>query len=206
MEFEELSSKFIVFIKKYWLPLCLGILGLIFILYGLISLLSEKQINRLEFSQNASQNNLASKSAVLIAIDIEGAIEAPGVYMLNQGSLLKDALVAAKGLSKLADREYVSKNINLASKLSDGQKIYIPKIGEDMTTSKNLSPNTSSAGSLININTASAKDLDSLPGVGPVTAEKIIQARPFITIDELVSKKIVSSKVFEEIKDLISAY
>ena len=94
-----------------------------------------------------------------------------------------------------------TKNINLAAKLNDGAKIYIPKIEEgdpqeitDMKTS------------LININTASSETLDTLPGIGPATAAKIISNRPYKSLEELLDKKVVSLKVFEQIKDKITVY
>jgi competence protein ComEA len=139
-------------------------------------------------------------------VDIEGAVVIPGVYKLTQNSIIQDALVASGGLSAAADRDWVSKNINLAAKLSDGAKIYIPKIGEITTSSPQTSTTDTSTSALVNINTASSDALDALPGVGPVTVDKIVNGRPYQNINELLDKKVVSSKVFSEIKDKISTY
>ncbi len=118
------------------------------------------------------------------------------------GARIKDTLIVAKGLSSDANRDWVTKTLNLAAKLTDGDKIYIPKIND---SSENLG--TASRNSeLININTASEKELDSLSGVGPATAEKIISLRPYQNINDLLSKKAVSSKVFEGIKDKVTVY
>ncbi|HYM65593.1 MAG TPA: helix-hairpin-helix domain-containing protein, partial [Candidatus Sulfotelmatobacter sp.] len=117
--------------------------------------------------------------------------------------------ISAQGLSEDADRDYISKNINLAQKLSDGAKIYIPKIGEVVSLNQNSESNVlgvQAQTSLININSATSESLDSLPGVGPVTAQKIINSRPYATIDELLSKKIVSNSVFTKIKDKITVF
>lgn len=208
MDFEAKFSEFSQIIKQYWLPLTLAIFGLIFFIYGLISLLSFKS-NPQEL--NLSSELSATKSATLISIDIEGAVVNPGVYKLPAGSIIQDGLVLANGLSQDADREYVSKNINLAAKLTDGAKVYIPKVGQINTNSQSQvqiqgqNP-ASTSNSLININTATSDQLDSLPGIGPVTAGKIINARPYTAIDDLLNNKIVSSKVFGEIKDKISVY
>jgi competence protein ComEA len=115
-------------------------------------------------------------------------------------------LVVSGGLSAKADRDYVAKNINLAQKITDGGKIYIPFAGETIPPVNNATGNTQASGALININTASEQELDSLPGIGPVTAAKIINSRPYGSVNELLDKKIVGSKVFTDIKNKISVY
>ncbi|MEK9176222.1 MAG: helix-hairpin-helix domain-containing protein, partial [Patescibacteria group bacterium] len=107
------------------------------------------------------------------------------------------------GMSEDADRDYVQKNINLAQKASDGLKIYVPRLGEQVLSASNST--SDSPGPVLNINSATFSDLDSLPGVGQVTADKIIQGRPYSDINELVERKIVGQAVFEKIKDKISA-
>ena len=211
MELELLSERIKPVLKKNWLPLSLAVLGLIFFAYGLIGFLgSASKTNEMRFESNSQASiptELGSKSKILISIDIEGAVVDPGVYRLNQGSIVQDALILAGGLSENADREFVAKNINLASKLTDGAKIYIPKTDEaNYQPSSQVLGIGGGGGGEININLASAESLDSLPGVGPVTAEKIINNRPYATINDLLDKKVVSSKVFTQIKDRITAY
>ncbi|MDZ4209575.1 MAG: ComEA family DNA-binding protein [Candidatus Curtissbacteria bacterium] len=113
-----------------------------------------------------------------------------------------DAIKAAGGLSPDAD----STRINLAAKVSDGQKLYIQRVGESVSQSVSGSVGQVAGESVsqININTASESELDKLPGIGPVTAQKIIASRPYSSPEELLSKKVVSSSVYEKIKDLIS--
>ena len=207
MELELLSERIKPVLKKNWLPLSLAVLGLIFFAYGLIGFLgSASKTNEMRFESNSQASiptELGSKSKILISIDIEGAVVDPGVYRLNQGSIVQDALILAGGLSENADREFVAKNINLASKLTDGAKIYIPKIGESPSQVKG---SVTLALDLININLASAESLDTLPGIGAVTAEKIINNRPYDSINDLLDKKIVSAKVFTQIKEKITVY
>ncbi len=199
---DNLSGSFLELCKKHWLPLSLGILGLIFLVYGLIGLFKANfSADQIKFETNSTKDSSLSKN--LIYIDIEGEVLRPGVYKLKQGSIVQDVFVASGGLTASADREWVAKNINLALKLSEGQKIYIPKAGEDgATMSTSVLSSTSNSG-LININSATEKELDSLPGVGPVTAAKIINARPYEAIEDLETKNIVSSKVYSQIKDKI---
>ncbi|MBI3397208.1 ComEA family DNA-binding protein [Candidatus Woesebacteria bacterium] len=151
-----------------------------------------------------------------IVVEISGAVEKPGVYKLPANSRVEDALIAAGGLSALADRAWVDKSINRAAKITDGQKIYIAIITSKQSSAVNATnrvghQNTSmvlgaESSGLVNINTASAKDLDLLPGIGPTYAQRIIENRPYSEISELVSKKILSKSTFEKIKDKISLY
>lgn len=201
MDSKELFLKYFPAIKKHWLPLSLGALGMIFFAYGLIGLfLSNKTASDdIVFEANSAQQN--PSEAKTIVIDIEGAVVKPGLYKLPQDSRIQDSLIAAGGLSVSADREYIAKNLNLATKLTDGAKIYVPSVGEAVIGGAVLN-----SSSQININTGSQSSLEDLPGIGPVTAAKIIEGRPYGSVDELLSKKIVGNKVFGQIKDKISVY
>ena len=106
-------------------------------------------------------------------------------------------MAAAGGLASEADQA----KINLAAKVADGQKIHIASQYEATSNTQQV---ISSESNLININTASEAELDKLPGIGPVTAAKIISLRPYGTLEELLSKKAVSSSVYGKIKDLVS--
>ncbi len=220
MDSEGVVQKYSPFLKKNWLPLSLGLLGLIFLGYGLIALIgsSDSAEDVVFEAQDASVLSTESSSATSLrelVVDVEGAVLKPGVHFVSSDSRVQDALIAAGGLSSDADRDWVTKNLNLAVKVTDGTKIYIPRTGEDV---RGVTPLRSSASwgqasstgsiadSQVNINTASEQGLDSLPGVGPVTAKKIINGRPYSSVDELLSRKIVSSKVFEEIKEKITVY
>lgn len=136
-----------------------------------------------------------------IVVHVDGAVNRPGVYELGADLRVNDLVDLAGGLTKDAD----SSQINLAAKLADGQKIYIPSIN-DPASSKYPDPVSGYSSGLININTATESQLDTLPAIGPVTAGKIIASRPYSTIDELVSKKAVGSATFGKIKELITVY
>lgn len=154
------------------------------------------------------------KSGDIVA-EISGEVVKPSVYKLADGARVEDLLVMAGGLSENADRTWVDKNLNRAAKLTDGQKVYIPVVtsqsnvlsanntGENQTISVQ---NPSQGSGLVNINSASAKDLDSLSGIGPVYAQKIIEQRPYSTVNDLVSKKVISQSLFDKLKDKISVY
>lgn len=140
-----------------------------------------------------------------IYVDIAGAVAKPGLYKLPAGARLADLLRASGGLTSEADKEYFGRSFNLAHLLTDQEKMYIPT-QETVASGQGASSTTGSSQAArgININEATAAELDTLPGVGPVTAGKIIDGRPYSAIDELVSRKILSQSVFDKIKDLIS--
>jgi len=127
------------------------------------------------------------------------------VYSLKSDSRINDVLVLAGGFSDKADNNWVSKNLNLAQKVVDGQKLYIPFEGESSKDAPLQSKGTSLTDK-ININSASISNLDTLWGVGEATAKKIVEGRPYGSIDELLTRKIVKANVYEEIKDEISVY
>lgn len=135
-----------------------------------------------------------------VVVEISGEVEKPGVYKLPTDSRIEDLLITAGGLSAGADREWIEKNLNRAARLSDGQKVFIPSENQNDNTENNTQNN------LINVNTADLGTLDTLPGIGPVYAQNIIEHRPYSTVQELVSKGALKSSVFEKIKDKITVF
>ena len=202
---ESLWQKYSPFIKQNLLVLVLGFLGLIFLGYGLIQYLGQKgEANEIVFEKAPEQEENST-----IVVDVAGAVVKPGVYKLISDGRIQDALIAAGGFSNDADRAWVDRNVNLAAKLNDGTKLYIPFIGDpaerDVLSSSGLG-SSSIAYKQINVNTASQSELETLSGVGQVTAEKIIANRPYSSIDELLTKKVVGKSVFEKIKEKIIIY
>ena len=191
---EEMVREWVGFYK---IPLIFGLIG-IFLLGGAVILWqSTRKAAKITFTQEATESGR-------IKVDIEGAIVNPGVYQLLSGSRIQDLLIAAGGLAAEADRDLISKNLNLAAKLTDGGKVYIPAVGEQRAEEGVLG--YQDIASKVNINNASASELDGLPGIGPVTAQKIIDNRPYQETEELLTRKIVGKATFEKIKDKISIY
>lgn len=196
--------------ERFKIPILIFLLGLFFTLIGFFlfkSLSLNEQVEVVEKNPDLNKDYLV--------VEIAGAVEKPGVYKLVADSRIEDLLILAGGVSYNADREWMEKVLNRASKLQDGQKIYIPRIGEQsniLSANKDgvyqsISTDFLKRGNgLININTASQKELESLYGIGPVYAQKIIEHRPYSTIDELVTRKILKTSTFEKIKDKITVY
>lgn len=142
---------------------------------------------------------LSASTSAKMVVDVGGEVKSPGVYELPVGSRVEDALRAAEGLSEGADQNYIDKYLNRAAKLSDGQKLYVPRAGAEKTQDSMLKTQ-------LNINLASQGELETLPGVGPVTAGKIIAGRPYQNVSELVEKKVVGQKLYDHIKEQISVW
>jgi competence protein ComEA len=137
-----------------------------------------------------------------LIVDVEGAVVNPGVHEVPAGGRVADAIAAAGGYSTEVNIAAAAAALNLAEHLVDGQKIHVPARGEVVPI-----PGAATGGpggGLIDINHATQGELESLPGIGPVTAAKIIAARPFATIDELDSRDVVGPSVMEQIRDLIT--
>lgn len=147
-------------------------------------------------------------------VDVSGAVKNPGVYSLEDSSRYVDVLSEAGGYSDSVDLDWVRKNINLSKTISDGEKIYIPYSWESSVTtsisygeSNNVTDSNSddsSNSSIVNVNTGSAEELNSLPGIGEVLADRIIKNRPYQDITELANKAELSSSVTGKITSFVT--
>jgi competence protein ComEA len=145
-----------------------------------------------------------------IRVHVVGAIRQPGVYALPPGSRWLEAVEAAGGLTTDADAE----SVNLADHVVDGQQIRIPQIGlavPPSPTPSNLRSGSvvlPAAGGRVNINTASAQELDTLPGIGPTYAARIIAYReehgPFQDPADVMQVKGIGPACYEGMRDLIT--
>jgi len=161
-----------------------------------------------------NETKTASTSGEITA-EISGAVTTPGVYKLSMGARIEDLLVSSGGFSVDADRNWTDKYLNRAAKVTDGQKVYIPKTGEQTLGASAKSGGGDQSGSssfssdsntLINVNTASLKELDTIPGIGQTYGQNIIDHRPYSNTQELVSKGAIKQSLYEKIKDLITIY
>lgn len=140
-----------------------------------------------------------------VIVYITGAVPRPGVYALPKEARIQDAISAAGGFLAEADKS----QINLAALLEDGQKLDIPYIeGASPVLGTPLPEVDTSTTELIDINTASLEELDTLPGIGPTTAQKIIDYRdengPFINAEDIINVPGIGPGTYERIKDLIT--
>lgn len=142
-----------------------------------------------------------------VVVDVSGAVHRPGLYRLDEGERIGDAIEAAGG----ATSEAVLDSINRAAKLVDGQKIHVPSTAETAASMANEGgvPGGSAqeTEALISINSADAEQLDAIKGVGPSTAAAIVEDReangPFETIEDLMRVSGIGEKKFEALKGQI---
>lgn len=142
-----------------------------------------------------------------VVVDVGGAVIEPGVVELDAGSRVADAIEAAGGLATDAD----CTTLNQAQLLQDGQKVYVPKEGEIDASGALVDSSTQEAGqvatALVNINTATLEELDALPGVGPATAQAIIDDReangPFASVEDIMRVSGIGEKKYEKLKGSI---
>ena len=139
-----------------------------------------------------------------VRVSVLGAVRAPGLYKLAPGSIVQDAVFAAGGFLPNAD----SSRLNLAAPVNDGQGLIIP-IQIPTPLPGTPPPESTPIGKKINLNTATLEELDSLPGIGPVLAQRIIDYRqttgPFQSVDDLLHVKGIGSALLEKIRDRIEA-
>ena len=139
-----------------------------------------------------------------LVVDVEGAVVRPGILELSAGSRVADAVSAAGGYSAQADLKAAAAQVNLAALVRDGQQIVVPTVGVALASG---GAGGDGASGLVDLNSASAEALDALPGIGPVTVQKIVAARtdkPFGTLQELVTRKVLTSAQLDKIRDLVT--
>lgn len=138
-----------------------------------------------------------------VTVHVVGAVMRPGVYSLSAGSRASDAVAAAGGLLGNAEQS----GINLARQVADGEQLVVPVEGAGPATAAGASVGGKAAGGSVDLNTATAAELDTLPGVGPATAAKIIADRtengPFRTTEDLMRVPGIGATRFESLKALV---
>lgn len=181
----------------YKIPLLVFSFSLLLILVGLRIYFYQIKQNKQLVVIDETRDEVNQK----IIVHITGGVNVPGVYTFETESRVYDVVEKAGGFSQEANQEWIDAHINLAQKLTDGMKLYVPKQGEGSVTNASWVAGATNEANLVSINTASQAQLEALAGIGPVTAGKIINSRPYSSLDELTSKKIISKNVFEKISD-----
>ncbi|MFQ9894171.1 MAG: helix-hairpin-helix domain-containing protein [Emergencia sp.] len=152
--------------------------------------------------KQAGDDTEEEMSVSRIYVDISGQVKRPGVYQVDEGTRMFEVIEEAGGLLSTAQIDQV----NQAEVVTDGQKIVIPKEGEEGEMTEG--PVSEMSGGLININTADSQALQEISGVGPATAEKIIDYRNqngrFRKKEDLKNVSGIGEKTFEKIKDKIT--
>lgn len=141
-----------------------------------------------------------------IVVEVVGAVGRPGVVRLPAGSRVADLIQAAGGFGPRVDTARVAAELRLATELADGDRVVVPS-RDDPTPAAPSAGGGPATGGLIDLNLATLEQLDTLPGIGPVTAQKILDARaeaPFASVDDLRSRGVLGEKTFETLRDLVT--
>lgn len=142
-----------------------------------------------------------SPSPAAIFVHVAGWVRHPGVYELREGQRVADAIELAGGPRRRADLDA----LNLAAVLVDGQQVLVPRRAEVGVAP--TAPAVGGAPSMVNLNTAALEELETLPGIGPVLAQRIIDHRerngPFTSVEDLLEVSGIGEKRLEALRDLV---
>ena len=162
----------------------------------------------------------ASAASATIVVDVQGAVAEPGVRELPAGARVADAIDAAGGYAADADLAAAAAGINLASPLVDGGQVRVPRVGEAAAAVPAAGASAAPAGGAapgggatpaggpLNLNSATPEELEALPGIGPVTVQKIVAARqekPFASLQDAVDRGVINRGQLEDIQGLATA-
>lgn len=149
-----------------------------------------------------SRDTVGDSSIVTLVVHVAGAVERGGVYRLDEGARVIDAVEAAGGLAANAEPD----GVNLAALLQDGQRVYVPRVGE-VSPAAVGGGEGAVAGFPIDLNRATAEDLDRLPGIGPATAAAIVAHReqhgPFADVDALADVRGIGPAKVDTLRGLV---
>jgi competence protein ComEA len=148
-----------------------------------------------------------SEAASVVIVDVEGSVVTPGLQSLPAGSRLADAISAAGGYGPDVDLSAAARELNLATPLADGQQVYVPRLGDSGAPAPSAAT-TGGGGGLVDLNSATPEELDALPGIGPVTVQKIVaarQERPFASLEDAVDRGVLNNGQLEKIRDQATA-
>ncbi|MEV5112797.1 helix-hairpin-helix domain-containing protein [Peribacillus frigoritolerans] len=164
-----------------------------------------------EAEMEQSVNESAAEPEI-IKVDVKGAVKSPGIFTAQAGDRVIDLISAAGSFTEKADTD----KVNFAQIIEDQMVIYVPEIGEeDKGNLENIQVGTSgdavtkgTSGGLVNLNTATQEDLQTLTGIGPSKANAILEYREsigkFKEVDELKQVTGIGDKTFERLRDSIS--
>lgn len=193
-----------------YLPVVLGTSAFWVMVFGAYLLLEQRrpppQPIRIE-APSATPTPAVTPTPAPLRVYVSGAVRSPGVYRLPPDSLVQDAVLAAGGETETADLVA----INLARPLADGEQVHVPTRGETPPPAARAREPTPGVGTTpsapatpLDLNTATAAELEALPGIGPKTAEAIIAGRPYSSVEDLLRVKGIGPVTLEKLRPYVT--
>ncbi len=189
--------------KKTILVIAVGAMVSIFICF--LFFFFFRPINTLTPDPNAGKQRtqLHLQTDGAIYVDLSGAVKNPGLYHVFLPARVADVLKQAGGLREDADLKYISEKLDLAKKVKDEEKIYIPFQGQSLV-GFTQDDNAASGMDLLSVNTSSASQLQDLPGISRKKALLIVNNRPYLSLKDFQQKNKLSAGAYQKIENLIS--
>lgn len=207
------ASVFEKLLYKFRWQVSAVLLGMLFVGIGILVNNNLGSSPSVEIIENSRSEDSETDSTQIV-VEVAGAVNKPGVYKFGLDDRVNDAIEAAGGFSTDVDESWTNRFLNKASFLEDGQKIFVPSVNQ--SGDKSASNFTGVLGSengggdsqtkYVNINTASKSQLESLWGIGHVYAQKIIEQRPYSSVEELLERGIIKQNVYDRNKDKMTVY
>lgn len=221
---------FSLFLKRYPFELTAIGVGILCMATGIFVFLTDNGGNKPSYAVETTpvvEESHPDTEETEYKAEIAGAVVKPGVYPIASTDRVEDLIKKAGGFTDQAATIDIAKELNRAAYLADTGKVYIPTwyeyqqgnhvfyttqdthgtVYNPSVVTQNqvntVSKDTVMGAETIDINTATASELDALPGIGPKTAEKILSTRPFTSLEEMVSQKVISQSVADSITDSI---
>ena len=186
MQWQERWSKLALKQKALFIISGIGIAGICLLL--LLQTPSQAPAGIITESPQEKDNEVLQK----IYAEVTGQVKNPGVYLVTKETLVLEFIEQAGGFTDNADLGYVHKTLKLAVAVKNGEKIYVPSKSEEVNT-------TVPSSKLVSLNTASRQELMELPGIGEVTADKIIAARPYAALEDLKNVSGIGDSTYNKI-------
>ncbi|MCA9391795.1 ComEA family DNA-binding protein [candidate division WWE3 bacterium] len=189
-----------LFVERYKYEL-LASMALMSLLSGIVCavFIFRHKASEVKFSDGSSGQVQEERSTILV--EMSGAVVNPGTKELSQGARLNDAIDAAGGLTTDANDAWVNEYLNMVKLLEDGEKYYIPTLQESTDSEEDHAKSGK-----ININTATVEELKTLPGIGDAYAQRIIDGRPYTSVDQLINVSGIGPKRLEQLRDQVGVY
>jgi competence protein ComEA len=167
-------------------------------------LLAQPQTNAAVAPPAAAPTETAAAAGTVVVVDVVGAVRRPGLYRLEQGARIAEAVSRAGGATPKADLAL----INMAALLADGEQVVVPRRGSAVPGAVAGAAPGAAAPGPGHLSTATLEQLDTLPGIGPVTAQKILDYRQkhgaFTSVDELDAVPGIGPARLDQLKDLVA--